>query len=47
MVKFYLNQMEKSLMKLDDVPRYWKSKVETEIKKESEVNEEDGTGKLH
>lgn len=42
MVKFYLNRIEKGLITIEDVPKYWKAKVEAELKKESEVNEKDG-----
>lgn len=42
MVKFYLNRIKKNLITIDDVPKLWRTKVEAELKKESEVNEENG-----
>lgn len=34
MVKFYLNRIEKGVMEIEDVPNYWRAKVETELQKE-------------
>lgn len=34
MVKFYLNRIEKGLIKLEDVPKYWYAKVEAELQTE-------------
>lgn len=42
MVNFYLNRIEKGLITIEDVPKLWRTKVEAELKKESEVNEENG-----
>lgn len=33
MVNFYLNRIEKSLITIDEVPKYWKAKVEAELAK--------------
>ena len=29
MIKFYLNRIEKGLITVDEVPKYWKAMVET------------------
>lgn len=42
MVNFYLNRIEKGLITIEDVPKLWRTKVEAELKKESEVNEKNG-----
>lgn len=42
MIKFYINRIEKGLITIEDVPKYWRAGVEAEFKKESEVNEENG-----
>lgn len=33
MVNFYLNRIEKGLITVDEVPKYWKAKVEAELVK--------------
>lgn len=34
MVAFYINQIEKDLMTLEEVPKLWRAKVEKELEKE-------------
>lgn len=34
MVKFYLNRIEKGLITIAEVPKYWKEKVESELVQE-------------
>lgn len=33
MVKFYLNRIEKGIITIGDVPKYWRAKVEAELTK--------------
>lgn len=34
MVKFYLNRIEKGLITIEDVPKYWREKVQEALKTE-------------
>lgn len=37
MVKFYINQINRGLMTLEEVPKLWKTMVEKELAKESKT----------
>ena len=36
MINFYINQIQRNLMTLEEVPKLWKSRVEKELQKKEE-----------